>query len=382
MQGLSKEFRRKHVPDFRKMSKGVIFQLLNIRYDKLANVFLIPETKQVPSMDRIFDPYANEGEGDYVDIFYTKSARPTKPGQEKATQVILGNIAFNRELKGQIRFGGKNHAEVKGKELSLCEYMWLCNYNKDNVGKPYHIRPMIGYIFRILDSQRSVETALEKEELILKAKVMVGKMTNEEVDQICIGTMPQHFNARPDEKRLYLLWMAQGDAHKLLEAVNDELVISRSLVRRAENEGVIYYDLNANAWRFSSNEEVICHKRPGKSSLDSIADFILSDSGKGIYTSLDDMITQARIKSKGPREKHMPASPPPEQPGLHEAIEKSGNYNEVEEKLRAMGAGEMEQVEAENGPPKKRGRVAKVKGSPAGGDNVIKSIDFEEMEGD
>lgn len=280
MKNLSQKFRNEFIPDFDKFRPEYIFAILGIKVDKENKSWYIPNSQQVPNTDRIYDPYGGEsGTGAEVDIWYSTGTRKMDPNRksEDFDRLILPDIFFRKAEVGQIVF--RSGSWKKGRDKGLLEYLWVCNFNKANAAKPFHIQPL-QYIFTYINTQDRAERELLKQAAIATAKNQVISMREEDLNMVAEALMPNAVNQDSATKRLFMLNYAEAHPNEISRMSNDETIIAKSLIKNAEGKGIIYFQPEIQAWRFKSNNEIICNKQPGSTQLDSLVAFLITPEGK------------------------------------------------------------------------------------------------------
>lgn len=288
MQGISKELQSK-IPKL-KPGEKVIFEILGIRYDAGLKKHIIRNSTGVPATDRIYDKWANGGEGDYVDISYVVSERPSGPNSTLATVKELGTIMFTRDQAGRIIVRGGNK-----REEALYEYLYLSNYNASNAGKEWFIRPNSGFIFQQVKQAETSKSFLKRKRMIRQAEEAIDIMADSKLREVAKGlSLNTDDFTDVDTIREILYKRANENPESVLKLDDDLMITYIALAKDAEKAGVIKKDISNSVWRWSDGDDIICVIVPGKSAEESIAQFFTLDKGQSVYNAINSQLNPSK----------------------------------------------------------------------------------------
>jgi hypothetical protein len=225
------------IPEF---GRGEIknFQMLNGRKNdqddpKEREKFpiLYPRT-QIPTKDRIFDPYLNNGKGGYVDIIVADSWADDEPTRSR----------FFLPGESDFRFGGKwalSGGSVGDQEMF--EYCWLTNYRRDNPNRDLTVQPLFEYIDVLKISKK--EEATEDEIFEALSKVRSLSKEEESIRKIAASlnwASNQEFSILLSSMKVYA---RQNPSHFLeLASTSDKILSSKADIKGALDSGILFFD--------------------------------------------------------------------------------------------------------------------------------------------
>jgi hypothetical protein len=286
----------KSIPQL-KRGEIATYELCNIRYDKKIQRHIIPASKQVLSTDRIFDPYANEGKGDYVDISYIIGETPADPNSMRSTTLHLGEILFRRQNNGQIVIrGGDKRDEM------LYIYLELCNWNERNADKPYHVKPLTGYIFKRQEPAKTATQKVAFNRTVRQAQDAIDEMSEAKLRRVAKGLLMAGITefSGEDEIRANLIDIAAKNPDKILKLDEDTTIEVHASIADAIDAGHIQKDFVNNRWIWSESRDTICSIIPGKTPEDSIKDFIISnEDGKEFFQAISQLLGNGEEDDSG-----------------------------------------------------------------------------------
>ncbi len=297
-----------------KAGEVVKFELTGIYYDPIMQKTVIPTSKQVPEIDKIWDPWAIEDgatgvgknrkikyRGDMVDIAYILKEYPSKPGSDKATQVELGQIRFFRNDFGRIQILGGN----KTHEM-LYYYLSLTNYNGSNLGKEGHVVPMGGCIFKRLEPKKIAADELDRDRTIKNAQVAIDKMSVDERRNLIMGLFPAIEHKWDDHEVTGQLYkIAKKNPEKILNLSKDVSVRVISFIKKCERQKLIKVADNQKEWGWGDNTGRICFIKPGRTPEESLQQFFMTEDGRDVLETLETLmgVADAPVANEGEKTK-------------------------------------------------------------------------------
>lgn len=234
---------KKKIPHL-KPGESAEYKLLNIRKDpENPGQWIIPSMVIVPSRTQIID-------GDEVrDIGYIRrvDSRATETGRKEVPE--YPEIAFVRENAGSIILSGDNPADKL-----MHEYLFLCPLNENSPVRDRNTTPL----YRYVDVKAEAESALEEMDEQVRAMTFVGTITPAKglFDYAYLVT---GIDTKDEKVARARLGKVAQDNPKLFFSIVDSMDSKIKVVfMRAMSEGIIGYDAQTGAIRWSKTKETIC----------------------------------------------------------------------------------------------------------------------------
>lgn len=171
---------KKEIPSY-KRGTVINFQMLNGKKNddpdsnaRQKTPFLYPAT-QIPTKDRIFDPYLEDEKGKEVGGYVDIVVDPVMDGER-----LLSHRFFMPGLEAP-QFHGR-FALTAGKigDDELFEYLWLSNHNKDNP----HRDESIEALYRVLDEAQESKKEAQSADVAFEAQMKVRELKEEDARKI------------------------------------------------------------------------------------------------------------------------------------------------------------------------------------------------------
>lgn len=272
------------IPKFTK-GKTYVFQVSQIRTDKKTGKRIVPNSSGVPSTDRVIDPKT----GEQIDISYIVRERPGAVNEDRSSYIELGKIKFIRALAGKIILNGDD-----AKDKKLYEYLSLCNWNKSNRGKPYHIPPY-RYIFGELNPHKQAEDKRLYKRQIREAEEVIDAMTLRKLQQMCKGlALPASTNE--DLMAISLMKFAEKDPQKFLLLKDDYEVKYKADIQEAVDHAIIA--TNDKHWVWADSNLRICSIPNGVNASQALYEFFMIPKGEDVYKRLIELIELTEIPTE------------------------------------------------------------------------------------
>ena len=282
-----------------KLQKGesIKFQVLGVYMDKVTGRFICPNKVRVLPTDRIYDPWSgkklqgkDEYEGGYVDIAFVRSERPAGQDSMRDTIVSFGDIVFSKIHAGVIEIHGGNKKEEK-----MLEYLYLSNYNKSNEGKPWYIKPTGAHMFQIIDNDKTASDKLEMEKKRDKAKDIIMKMSEDEINRVSAGLFPQRYNSMKfDTRVLELRKIAEKDPAKIFGLSDNVGIKMNTIIEKALKERLIILNDNKTEVQWGDDKTRICTVKPNQAPHTSIRRYFQTPEGAGVLESIEQLLSNQK----------------------------------------------------------------------------------------
>jgi hypothetical protein len=244
-------------------------------------------TTVVPK-DRIFDPFANDGKGEYVDIAYVTGHNPNGP--------ILGRIQFRKADGGRIAITGGNRSHE-----NLFVYLYLTNQRIGSNKEPWYVATEgRSKIFSMDEPAQTAKQKLEFKRRVRWAGEIIDKMGDNTLRDFASGLDMKGINqfSDPDEIRLKLEGIAEKDPDKIITLDRDLTIPAKVLVKEAEKLGVIQKDSQLQQYVWPDSGELICVAPPGKDLRDTLVTFLLSIKGIETHKMLQALVDGKKEQKK------------------------------------------------------------------------------------
>lgn len=246
---------------------------------------------RILNYDRILDPYANNGEGAYVDIAYIKAERPNMdPDSNRETIVDYGEIVFFKDSIGRISITG-GRADMEKQFM----FLFLTNQNITNADKPWHIRPQGGnYSFKMVEPAKTAKELLAFDRKVDEAKRAIDEMGSKELFQHAkIFNLPdvQPEYTDPDEVRLKLREIAKKHPDKILNVTRDVDKQLELKVLAWLEAGLI--EKKSNKWYVVGSDNALCTRSGVNSYESAMIEYLQTKEGIETEKILDEQLKSA-----------------------------------------------------------------------------------------
>ena len=260
------------------------FRLLGLKYDRALQRMHIPASKNVCSSDIIFDPKNNE----QIQIELIKARAPTAPDAHKETHTILQQILFLKPENGLKVLSGNDKSKK-----DQYEYLFMCNYNRANQDKPWHIRPSSGYIFEYLDDEIKAEVDNRKSKLKHGAVSMIYNMSLPERAILSAQLAKKKgsgFNYSENSEEMLieknLIAFAEKYPDVIIKGDFETRTRLISIVKQAEETNIIKIDTAKKQVVWAESNEAFVIIPQGKDPYELLVDFFLSDEGNSVLKTI------------------------------------------------------------------------------------------------
>ena len=278
----------------------VRFQLNGLYYDKQTKRLVCPNSKALVPTDRIYDPWAEYDEktkeytGAYVDLAYILRERPAGDDSQRDSLIELGRIEFKRSDAGVIEVIGGNLEKEK-----MYPFLFFNNRNAANAGKPWHVKPNGSYVYTLMDKGMKSKQTLKTELMKDKAKDIVMKMSDEELDSAASGLFPSTYaRMEKEEKVLALRDIAIKDPKKIMDLSQNIDVQTTAFIEECLVAGIIEQDKNKQNFIWPDDKMVICTIKPGQTPHTSLKRFFMTPEGVEVLSALERQLELSKKSKK------------------------------------------------------------------------------------
>lgn len=269
------------------------FKLLGIKYDRELKRWHVPASKNVSSSDIIFDTKNDK----QIQIELIKARAPTAPDAHKETHTILQEILFLKTENGLKVLSGNDKSKK-----DQYEYLFMCNYNRANKDKPWHLRPPSGYIFEFLDDEVKADVDNRKSKLQHSAVSMIYGMSLPDrvilSEQLAKKKGYGFVHSVNSEEKLIeknLVAFAKKYPKEIITLDEGTTVKLISIVKDAEQANIIEIDTAKQQVVWADTKDAIVIIPPGKDPYNLLADYFLSDEGNSVLKTIG---TQLEVRTK------------------------------------------------------------------------------------
>lgn len=277
---------KKEIPKL-KPGQTVTFQMLNgvvnpepDQTERQKTPMLYGKT-QIPTNDRIFDPYLNGGEGGYVDIGVIETYGKDSFGNlEVATRLLVPGL-------GHYQFGGKfSLTGGKIEDEELFEFLWISNYNAKNQHRDKSKKSYYQPVNILEDSRENIKTTSTlRDALNYAANLEVG-----EAKQIAASlNWPTY--AEDTVLVAKINDFATKFPEQFLNAANSPKTKTKAVVKKALDAGIITFDGIAKTIHLGSELLATLTIRDSDNFLNSFADWInTSRNGQEVFDNIKNQV--------------------------------------------------------------------------------------------
>jgi len=233
--------------DYLKKKKKVIYEIEGKRI--IDGYLACKSLARMLSKDTIYDPDQDKN----VDIAYIKSYQPAPADSDRDSLPVFGDIIFAKANHGLIIVNWNNPAD---RDLHL--FLYFCRWNKSNIGKPWHIKP-VKYFFDVRDEEEEARKQIEKGASIARAETLLYDLSDAEIFRLHEGLFPGHKVAGGfNTVRLKLIGEAKRNPETILHLHEDEKLEIMQLIKDLEKAGTVFYDSKTRTWRRKDGESQVC----------------------------------------------------------------------------------------------------------------------------
>lgn len=260
------------------MSNEVVFQMLNGHKNSDPDLnerekmpYLYGKT-QIPTYEKIKDPFANSGKGSIVEI-----GVPEK--------IINGEVVSYRPFLagnyGENIFNGK-FSLMKGKiqDEELYEVFWLLNENESNPHRDKSVKPL----FKVVNHKEDLKLTLNKVDYLRRALKDLEIISADEIMEFAAS---QNWAGDIDSMTLKVNDYAKSNPEKYLVIREDKNTSIKAKIKNAIDEGIIVIDYQSGNVTKEDNVLFTIPKNSLKDTLTAIANWInTSKNGSEVYSAI------------------------------------------------------------------------------------------------
>jgi len=245
--------------------------------------------RQIPTIDRIFDPYANEGKGDYVDIIVAESWIKGEPTRSRMFVPGFGLQQFQGKFS---LFGGKVE------DAELYEFLMLTNTNQDNEHRDKSIEPL----FKVVNTSKQVAAISNELGILRKALNLAAEITTEKCELI-LRSLNKPISDDPNKNTLAIQEIARKQPDVFLDIYNNPRTEKKALLKEAIELGVIVHQAATGKVMFNNNLITMVNTGTGADVLNALVDwFDTAANGQDVLDSIIKKLDKTKKKKAEPVE--------------------------------------------------------------------------------
>lgn len=250
-------------------------------FESLGGSFGLPET------DTIKDP----GTGKNITIAIVKGYTPNRNLESNRSDIPqFGRANFVKERADRNEIIG-GHSDMD----DVFDFLFLCRWNKDNIDKPWHIKPDGNrYKFKSSDLERELEAKNLRRKQISKAQVDILDMKEQQLRKIAKGLYPDYNEVSVNVLTERLLALSEKDPAKATGKEEDEALKTSVFVKQLEKAGIV--KRLPRKWVFAHDESKICSLQPGDDMESGFVRFLNNDDNKKVADELARLLKEAEPK--------------------------------------------------------------------------------------
>lgn len=250
-------------------------------FESLGGSFGLPKT------DTIKDPET----GKNITIAIVKGYTPNPNLESNRSEVPeFGRANFLKERADRIEIVG-GHSDMD----DYFDFLFLCRWNKDNVEKPWHIKPNGNkYKLKSSDVERELEAKNLRRKQISKAQVEILDMKEQQLRKIAKGLYPDYNEVSVNLLTERLLTLSEKDPAKATGRTEDEMLKTSVFVKQLEKAGIV--KRLPRKWVFAHDESKICSLQPGDDMESGFVRFLNNDENKKVADELARLLKEAEPK--------------------------------------------------------------------------------------
>lgn len=226
--------------------KGVTFQMLNgIKntdpnpMERQKQPYFYPK-QNIPMKDRIFDKFANGGEGAWVDIVVADGWKDEEP---------QGDYLFFPFEHGTVPSGKFTLYSNNAKHEQIYEFIMLCNLNKDAVTGEHRdtsVRPILS----VIDFAKERKETTNKRDILMEA-LQLSSRNNLKVKDAREIARSLNWNEYTDDEELLskVEDFAREKPEDFLNTYKDNSREFKSVIKEALAKNIVKYDIQTGEFK-------------------------------------------------------------------------------------------------------------------------------------
>jgi hypothetical protein len=201
---------------------------------------------------------------------------------------VMGTIFFTKEERGTKRLFGNKPSDV-----ALDAFLFFHPAQEANKEKEGFRKPRYGYVFKLLDSNKTADDLFAKESRIADAVQAIKGWEDLYVKQVAEAlTVTNEIRipagAQVSEIKMELTRLAKKNPERILTLSQDEAIHVLYVIKTAQKMGKIFKDVGS--WKWSDSKSMICVIPSGIRPEEALKSFVLDYGNKEVLDRLEDLI--------------------------------------------------------------------------------------------
>lgn len=270
--------------------KSVTFKMLNgianndpDNIERQKNPTFYPKSN-IPMKDRIWDKFANNGQGEWIDIVVADGWDKGEP-----TRLTLYRpYEIGAVFTGKFSLAGGN-----SKDESIYEFLMLCNGNRDAVtgeDRDNTVTPSFGLVSVANDNKVSTN----RRDILLQALNLTKDMKVADAQQFAASL---NWNKYEDENELLtrVTDFAREKPEEFLKVYNDPTREFKSSLKEAMDAQIVSYDIQSGQFKLGDQLITTLQGKDRGSMLDAMgAWFQSAENGKSVLESVKKQLKEKK----------------------------------------------------------------------------------------
>lgn len=254
--------------------------------ERQKNPVLYPKAN-IPTRDRIKDPYAESGDG-WVDLIVADYWEGDKPGRERFFMPGLGDGVASHQFTGKFQLTGGNQRDEE-----LYTYLMICNYNEDSLLGEHRDRSKTP-LFKVVDAKKASQKTLTAFDTLKQAIELVDGLKVKDAKEIAASL---NWNDFADETTLMaeVKTFARTKPDEFLKVYNDPNKAVRATVSNAFSMGILNFDLITGKVKLGTEEITTIADQDRDNKVNAFTQFLLTaKNGKSVLKTIEAQVKDAK----------------------------------------------------------------------------------------
>ncbi len=250
----------------------------------------------VRNTDRIFDPFVKNEDGSkgaYTDIGYVTGQDPARG--DKPAQYRFGRIQFTKSSFNIMGISGKDRGQD-----TLFLYLFLCNYNKNNIGKDWYApseNQSVLFEMQVPEKSSADKNAFRRKVRMAGEKID-GMPESKLVDFALALELPRITQfSKMEEIRDRLYEIAEKNPDKVMGMDKDVTLNMKLFIKEALKYGLWEEDKALKLFRWPETKEPVFLMTPGQDLYAETIKYLLN-TGEDTYDLVKNLIDKRKEKEK------------------------------------------------------------------------------------
>lgn len=198
------------------------------------------------------------------------------------------SIIFSYNEGHEILIHGENPHD-----LEIFDYLFLCSWNGDNKGKPWHIKPSSSnYKFKMFDNKIEARLKVDKNKKVRYAQNAIDDLTEDERFEMAKALFSNYKSLSPEEIIDKLYSQAEKDPAKIIGENTKVQLTMQGFVRSLQEADII--EFTRNKWIYKDTGDKIIGKpvKSKDSEIELLSNFLLKEENSELLVNLQDLLRE------------------------------------------------------------------------------------------